>query len=116
MLLLRARRCRLLQEPLDELGPYPSPAPLGRRDEGAQLEEPAGLELGEIICVPGLEETGTFEQLRDIQQATLFGGNSGKLAAPPTPTPRARKDSQTVCVQGGGAPGAASAVSRTTIT
>jgi len=40
----------------------------------------AGLELGEIICVPGLEEIGTFEQLRDVQQATLFGGNSGKLA------------------------------------
>jgi len=41
----------------------------------------AGLELGETICVPGLEEVGVFHQLSDIQQATLFGGNSGKLAS-----------------------------------
>lgn len=40
----------------------------------------AGLELGEIICVPGLEDIHFFEQLRDTQQATLFGGNSGQLA------------------------------------
>ena len=41
----------------------------------------AGLELGETICVPGLAEVGVFHQLSDIQQATLFGGNSGKLAS-----------------------------------
>jgi uncharacterized protein len=40
----------------------------------------AGLELGEVICVPGLEDIHLFEQLRDTQQATLFGGNAGQLA------------------------------------
>jgi uncharacterized protein len=40
----------------------------------------AGLELGEIICVPGLEDIHLFEQLRDTQHATLFGGTSGSLA------------------------------------
>jgi uncharacterized protein len=40
----------------------------------------AGLELGEVICVPGLEDIHLFEQLRVTQQATLFGGNSGQLA------------------------------------
>ena len=44
-----------------------------------------GLELGEIICVPGLEDIHLFDQLRDTQQATLFGGNSQQLA------PRYRK-------------------------
>ena len=39
-----------------------------------------GLELGEIICVPGLEDIHLFDQLRDTQQATLFGGNSRQLA------------------------------------
>ena len=39
-----------------------------------------GLELGEIICVPGLEDIRLFDQLRDTQQATLFGGNSEQLA------------------------------------
>jgi short-subunit dehydrogenase len=39
-----------------------------------------GLELGEVICVPGLEDVHLFDQLRDTQQATLFGGNSGQLA------------------------------------
>ena len=39
-----------------------------------------GLELGEIICVPGLEDIRLFDQLRDTQQATLFGGNSMQLA------------------------------------
>ena len=39
-----------------------------------------GLELGEIICVPGLEDIRLFDQLRDTQQATLFGGNSQQLA------------------------------------
>ena len=39
-----------------------------------------GLELGEIICVPGLEDIHLFDQLRETQQATLFGGNSQQLA------------------------------------
>ena len=39
-----------------------------------------GLELKEVICVPGLEITTLFEALRDIQKSTLFGGTSGKLA------------------------------------
>jgi short-subunit dehydrogenase len=39
-----------------------------------------GLELGEVICVPGLEDIHLFAQLRDTQQATLFGGNSQQLA------------------------------------
>jgi short-subunit dehydrogenase len=39
-----------------------------------------GLKLGEIICVPGLEDIHLFDQLRDTQQATLFGGHSGQLA------------------------------------
>jgi uncharacterized protein len=39
-----------------------------------------GLELKEVICVPGLEITTLFEALRDIQKSTLFGGTSGRLA------------------------------------
>ena len=39
-----------------------------------------GLEMGEVICVPGLEEIHLFDQLRDTLQATLFGGNSRELA------------------------------------
>jgi len=39
-----------------------------------------GLELGETICVPGLEDISLFDQLRDTQKATLFGGNSRQLA------------------------------------
>jgi hypothetical protein len=43
----------------------------------------AGLARGEVVCVPGLEgAAAVFEQLRDLQQATLAGGNStGQLAA-----------------------------------
>ena len=43
----------------------------------------AGLRLGEVVCVPGLEDaTALFEQLREVQQATLTGGNrSGRLAS-----------------------------------
>ena len=43
----------------------------------------AGLALGEVVCVPGLDDApAVFEQLRDLQQATLAGGNrSGRLAA-----------------------------------
>jgi len=31
----------------------------------------AGLALGEVVCVPGLEDIGLFEELRDLQQAIL---------------------------------------------
>ena len=43
----------------------------------------AGLALGEVVCVPGFDDApAVFEQLRDLQQATLAGGNrSGRLAA-----------------------------------
>jgi len=43
----------------------------------------AGLALGEVVCVPGLDDAAAvFDQLRDLQQATLAGGNrSGRLAA-----------------------------------
>jgi short-subunit dehydrogenase len=39
-----------------------------------------GLELGETICVPGLEDVSVFDRLRAVQQETLFGGTSGRLA------------------------------------
>jgi short-subunit dehydrogenase len=39
-----------------------------------------GLELGEVICVPGLDDVSLFEALRDVQKTTLFGGNSAQLA------------------------------------
>jgi short-subunit dehydrogenase len=39
-----------------------------------------GLELREVICVPGLEDIHLFEELRKTQQATLFGGSAGQLA------------------------------------
>ena len=39
-----------------------------------------GLELGEVICVPGLDDTSLFDTLRDVQKATLFGGTAAQLA------------------------------------
>jgi uncharacterized protein len=41
----------------------------------------AGLALGEVVCVPGLEDVGLFEKLRDLQQAILSGGNQVQVAA-----------------------------------
>jgi short-subunit dehydrogenase len=43
----------------------------------------AGLALGEVVCVPASDDApAIFEQLRDLQQATLAGGNrTGRLAA-----------------------------------
>ncbi len=43
----------------------------------------AGLALGEVVCVPALDDAAaTFEQFRELQQATLAGGNrTGQLAA-----------------------------------
>ena len=42
----------------------------------------AGLELGEVVCAPGVDDPGLFDQLRDLQQATLANGNrTGELAA-----------------------------------
>ena len=39
-----------------------------------------GLELGEVICVPGLDDTMLFDALRDVQKATLFGRSAAQLA------------------------------------
>jgi short-subunit dehydrogenase len=39
-----------------------------------------GLEMGEVICVPGLDDVSLFDALRDVQKTTLFGGNSAQLA------------------------------------
>ena len=43
----------------------------------------AGLALGEVVCVPGLDDAAAvFERFRDLQQQTLAAGNrSGRLAA-----------------------------------
>ena len=42
----------------------------------------AGLALGEVVCVPGLEDApAIFERFRELQQETLAGGNrTGALA------------------------------------
>jgi uncharacterized protein len=42
----------------------------------------AGLALGEVVCVPGLDDAAAvFEQFRDLQQQALASGNrSGRLA------------------------------------
>ena len=42
----------------------------------------AGLALGEVVCVPGLDDAAAvFAQFRDLQQQTLAAGNrSGRLA------------------------------------
>jgi short-subunit dehydrogenase len=40
----------------------------------------AGLALGEVVCVPGLEDMGLFDRLRDLQQAVLTGGNQVQIA------------------------------------
>ena len=39
-----------------------------------------GLELGEVVCVPGLEDLTLFDALRDAQKATLFGRSAAQLA------------------------------------
>jgi short-subunit dehydrogenase len=39
-----------------------------------------GLELGEVICVPGLDDTSLFDALRNVQKATLFGRSAAQLA------------------------------------
>jgi hypothetical protein len=40
----------------------------------------AGLAMGEVVCVPGLEDIGLFDKLRDLQQAILSGGNQVQVA------------------------------------
>jgi len=40
----------------------------------------SGLELGEVVCAPGLEDQGLFDRLRDAQQATLGGARTADLA------------------------------------
>jgi len=39
-----------------------------------------GLELGEVVCVPGLEDMTLFDALRNVQKATLFGRSAAQLA------------------------------------
>ena len=39
-----------------------------------------GLAMGEVVCVPGLEDIGLFDKLRDLQQAILSGGNQAQVA------------------------------------
>jgi uncharacterized protein len=39
-----------------------------------------GLQLGEVICVPGLDDVSLFDELRNVQKATLFGGTAAQLA------------------------------------
>ena len=39
-----------------------------------------GLELGEVICVPGLDDMSLFDALRNVQKATLFGRSAAQLA------------------------------------
>jgi short-subunit dehydrogenase len=60
-------------------GVQPTPATMMSAADVAQAVV-VGLQLKEVICVPGLEITTLFEALRDIQKSTLFGGTSGKLA------------------------------------
>jgi len=60
-------------------GIAPSPGTMMSPADVAQAVV-VGLQLKEVICVPGLEITTLFEALRDIQKSTLFGGTSGKLA------------------------------------
>ena len=60
-------------------GVQPAPATMMSAADVAQAVV-VGLELNEVICVPGLESTTLFEALRDIQKSTLFGGTSGRLA------------------------------------
>jgi uncharacterized protein len=39
-----------------------------------------GLDLREVICVPGYEDMKLFDALRDVQKATLFGRSAARLA------------------------------------
>jgi hypothetical protein len=50
--------------------------------EDCALAIVAGLALGEIVCVPGLEDApALFERFRGLQQETLAAGNAtGRLA------------------------------------
>ncbi len=41
----------------------------------------AGLEHGETVCVPGLEDASLLDDLTEHQRAILQGGNSGGLAS-----------------------------------
>ena len=61
-------------------GVDPSPGTMMSPADVAQAVV-VGLQLKEIICVPGLDDATVFETLRTVQKQTLFGGTSGKLAA-----------------------------------
>ena len=60
-------------------GGEPSAAHLMSADDVAQAIV-IGLDLGEVICVPGLDDVSLFDALRDVQKATLFGGTAAQLA------------------------------------
>lgn len=60
-------------------GVEPPPATMMSAADVAQAIV-VGLELGELVCVPGLDNVTLFQALRDVQKATLFGGTSGRLA------------------------------------
>ncbi|MEI6727883.1 MAG: SDR family NAD(P)-dependent oxidoreductase, partial [Actinomycetes bacterium] len=40
----------------------------------------AGLELGEVVCAPTLEDADVFERLRELQQSMLSAARSTELA------------------------------------
>jgi hypothetical protein len=56
------------------------PPLMGARDCARAIV--AGLALGEVVCVPGLDDAATvLERFRDLQQETLAAGNrSGRVA------------------------------------
>jgi short-subunit dehydrogenase len=60
-------------------GGDPGPATLMSPHDVAQAIV-VGLELGEMICVPGLEDLTLFDALCDVQKATLFGRSAARLA------------------------------------
>ena len=60
-------------------GPPSVPTLLSAQDVAQAIV--VGLELGEVICAPGLEDMTLFDALRDVQKATLFGRSAAQLAS-----------------------------------
>ena len=60
-------------------GGDPSAATLMSASDVAQAIV-VGLELGEVICVPGHDDMSLFDALRNVQKATLFGRSAAQLA------------------------------------
>jgi len=59
-------------------GPPSVPTLMSAKDVAQAIV--VGLELGEVICAPGLEDMTLFDALRDVQKATLFGRSAAQLA------------------------------------